>query len=185
MLASASRFLRKASVATQATRTSRRGYADVPKNLNGIKATLRNKEGTVDAAKLFANKKVVVVGVPGAFTPVCSSKHIPAFVEKADAFKSKGVDDIIVVSVNDHHVMSAWEGSLNNNGKVKFLADPNGEFTRGINQEIDLTAGGLGKRSQRYSFLADNGNVVAQMVEKSPGDLVETTADAMLAALKK
>lgn len=102
-----------------------------------------------------------------------------------DDFKAKGVDEVIVVSVNDHHVMSAWETSLNAGGKVKFYADPNGDFTRGVHQEVDLTAGGLGKRSQRYSFYADNGKVTHQMVEKSPGDLTESTADAMLAALKK
>lgn len=91
----------------------------------------------------------------------------------------------MVVSVNDHHVMNAWENSLNNEGKVQFWADPNGEFARSINQEIDLTAGGLGKRSTRYAFIVDNGTVVNQMVEKSPGDLIETTAEALLAALKK
>lgn len=81
--------------------------------------------------------------------------------------------------------MDAWGISLNSNDKIKFFADPAGEFTRAVDQELDLTAGGLGKRSQRYSFLADNGKVVHQMVEKSPGDLTETTAEAMLAALQK
>jgi peroxiredoxin len=116
---------------------------------------------------------------------VCPTSQIPPFVQQLDNFKSKGVDDVVVVSVNDHHVMSAWESSLGAGGKIKFYADPTGEFTRGVGQEIDLTAGGLGKRSQRYAFYADNGKVVHQMVEKSPGDLTESTADAMLAALKK
>lgn len=81
--------------------------------------------------------------------------------------------------------MNAWSESLKNDGKVTFYADPEGEFTRAINQELDLTAGGLGKRSQRYSMYVDNGKVVHQMVESSPGDLKESTAEVLLASLKK
>lgn len=117
------------------------------------------------------------------FSPVESK--IPPFVEHAADFKAKGVDDIYVVSVNDHHVMNAWKNSLNVGDKVQFYADPAGDFTRGLGQELDLTAGGLGKRSQRYAFYAENGKVLHQMVEKSPGDLNESSAEAVLNALKK
>lgn len=81
--------------------------------------------------------------------------------------------------------MNAWADAMASHGRVHFLADPTGEFTRAVGQELDLTAGGLGKRSQRYAFFAEDGKVLHQMVEKSPGDLQETTAEAMLNKLKK
>lgn len=119
------------------------------------------------------------------FETVVKTLQVPPFVQNIEKFKKSGVDEVYVVSVNDHHVMAAWADAMASHGKVHFLADPLGEFTRGVNQEIDLTAGGLGKRSQRYCFFAENGKVLHQMVEKSPGDLQESTADAMLNKLKR
>lgn len=111
--------------------------------------------------------------------------QIPPFVQNVEKFKKSGVDEVVVVSVNDHHVMSAWADAMASHGKVQFLADPNGEFTRAVGQEVDLTAGGLGKRSSRYCIFVENGKVLHQMVENSPGDLKETTAENMLSKLKR
>ncbi|KAG0586155.1 hypothetical protein KC19_2G069000 [Ceratodon purpureus] len=105
-------------------------------------------------------KKVVLVAVPGAFTPTCSQKHIPSFIENAKEIKSKGVSDIIVISVNDQFVMKAWERdyttSMENAELLKFLADGSAEFTKALDLELDLSDKGLGIRSRRYSLLVDD-----------------------------
>ena len=137
---------------------------------------------TADGAKdlttadVFAGKKVVLFGVPGAFTPGCSNNHLPGYLENFDAIKARGVDTIAVVSVNDHHVMSAWAKFTGGDGKIVFLADGNGDFTRAVGLEGDYTQGGMGKRSKRFSMLVEDGTVAAVNVEPKPGIDVSSAA---------
>jgi glutaredoxin/glutathione-dependent peroxiredoxin len=132
--------------------------------------------------QLFGGKKVVLFSVPGAFTPTCDAKHLPGFVQQADALKSKGIDTIACMAVNDVFVMNAWGKASNVGDKVLMLADGSGDFTRAVGLELDLTKGGLGKRSQRYSMLVDNGVVKQLNVEKA-GQFEVSSADAMLKGL--
>ena len=135
------------------------------------------KELTSD--ELFKGKKVAFFAVPGAFTPTCSQRHLPGYVEKAAALKAKGVDTIACVSVNDAFVMGAWGKDQKTEGKVTMLADGSGDFTRAVELELDATRNGLGKRSQRYSMLVDNGVVKALHIE-APGKFEVSDADTML-----
>ncbi len=135
------------------------------------------KEVTSD--ELFAGKKVAFFAVPGAFTPTCSQRHLPGYVEKAVQLKAKGVDTIACVSVNDAFVMGAWGKDQKAEGKVMMLADGSGDFTRAVGLELDATRNGLGKRSQRYSMLVDNGVIKALHVE-GPGKFEVSDADTML-----
>jgi peroxiredoxin len=138
------------------------------------------KEITTD--ELFSGKKVALFAVPGAFTPTCSQRHLPGYVDKASDLKGKGIDQIACVAVNDAFVMGAWGKAQNVGDKVLMLADGSGDFTRAIGLELDLTKGGLGKRSQRYSMLVDNGVVKQLNVEKA-GQFEVSSADAMLKGL--
>ncbi|KAJ7973835.1 Peroxiredoxin [Quillaja saponaria] len=115
-----------------------------------------NKPQTVSIHSLAAGKKVILFGVPGAFTPTCSLKHVPGFVEKAEELKAKGVDEILLISVNDPHVMKAWAKSYPENKHVKFLADGSAKYTHALGLELDLTEKGLGIRSKRFALLADD-----------------------------
>lgn len=135
------------------------------------------KEITSD--ELFGGKKVAFFAVPGAFTPTCSQRHLPSYVEKAAQLKAKGVDTIACVAVNDVFVMGAWGKDQNCGDKVLMLADGSGDFTRAVGLELDATRNGLGKRSQRYSMLVDNGVVKALHVE-APGKFEVSDADTML-----
>lgn len=120
---------------------------------------IKNDDGSVVEATteaLFARQKVVLVGVPGAFTTTCHNAHVPQFVANVDALKAKGVDRIAVMAVNDHHVMKAWSEALGTRGRIDFLADGNGDFTRAIGLEVDLAASGLGKRCRRFAAIVDD-----------------------------
>jgi peroxiredoxin len=147
------------------------------------------KEKTADGAveitteQLFKGKKVVLFAVPGAFTPTCSLNHLPGYIENRDAILSKGVDDIAVVAVNDWHVMGAWAQQSGGMGKIHFLADWNGAFTKSLGLEADLSAGGLGMRSKRYSMLVEDGVVKSLNVEETPGQATVSGAAAMLEQL--
>jgi peroxiredoxin len=131
---------------------------------------------------LFAGKKVVLFAVPGAFTPTCSAKHLPGFVEKADAIKSKGIDEIACVSVNDAFVMGAWGKDQNVGNSVKMVADGNGDFAKACGLEMDGSGFGLGTRMQRCAMIVDNGTVSQVFVEE-PGQFEKSTADNILANL--
>jgi peroxiredoxin len=120
----------------------------------------------VSTADIFANKKVVLFAVPGAFTPTCSARHLPGYVEHAADFTKKGVDSILCLSVNDAFVMGAWGKAQNADGKVQMLADGNGDFTRALGLELDATKFGMGLRSQRYAAIVDNGVVTSLEVEE-------------------
>ncbi len=126
-------------------------------------------EGPAEIATetLFGGKRVAVFGLPGAFTPTCSAKHLPGFVSHAEDFKAKGVETIACVSVNDAFVMDAWGKDQNVGGKVMMIADGSADFSRAIGLELDLTEHGFGVRSQRYSMLVDDGVVVALHVEEA------------------
>lgn len=124
---------------------------------------------TVSTEEFFGGRKVVLVGVPGAFTPTCSDNHLPGFLENADALKARGVDEIAVVAVNDHHVMRAWEQASGAEGRIAFLADGNGDFTRAIGLEVDMSGGGLGRRARRFSMLVEDGVVRSLNLEEGRG----------------
>jgi peroxiredoxin len=136
----------------------------------------------VSVRDLTKGKKVVFFAVPGAFTPTCSMKHLPGFVDRAGELKSKGVDEIVCLSVNDPFVMSAWGKEQNAVGKVRMLADGNGEFTRAVGLEMDGSAFGLGKRSQRYAMIVKDGRVTELLVEPGPG-LNASSAESVLGRL--
>jgi glutaredoxin/glutathione-dependent peroxiredoxin len=150
-------------------------------------ATLKQltPEGVKEVAtdEIFGGKKVVLFAVPGAFTPACSQRHLPGFVERAADIKAKGVDEIACVAVNDAFVMGAWGRDQKTEGKVRMLADGSGDFVRALGLELDLSKGGLGIRSQRYSMLVDNGVVKSLNIEKQPGQVDVSSAEAMLRSL--
>ncbi|KAK2645645.1 hypothetical protein Ddye_020840 [Dipteronia dyeriana] len=136
----------------------------------------------VSIHSLAAGKKIVLFGVPGAFTPTCSTKHVPGFVEKADELKSKGVSEILCLSVNDPFVMKAWAKTYPENKHVKFLADGSGTYTHALGLELDLSDKGLGIRSRRFSLLVEDLKVKAANLE-SGGDFTVSSADDILKAL--
>ena len=137
----------------------------------------------ISTDELLKGKKVVLVGVPGAFTPTCSKGHLPSFVQQADEIKAKGVDIIACISVNDVFVMSAWGKNQNVDDKVLMLADGDGEFTKAIGQECDLDRIGLGLRSQRYAMIVEDG-VVKSLEVDQPVEVAEVSkADKVLAKL--
>ncbi|MEN8676192.1 MAG: peroxiredoxin [Alteriqipengyuania sp.] len=135
----------------------------------------------VDTREFFAGRKVALFAVPGAFTPTCSAKHLPGFAEKAEELKSKGVDEIACISVNDAFVMGAWQ-QADGSKDVTMLADGNGEFAEAMGLTMDGSGFGMGKRSQRYSMIVDDGKVRKLNVEK-PGDFSVSSAEHMLGQL--
>ncbi len=131
---------------------------------------------------LVKGKKIVIFGLPGAYTPTCSAKHVPGFVEHFDKLKAKGVDEVWCVSVNDAFVMGSWARELGTQGKVRMLGDGNAEFSKGVDLTLDLTARGMGVRSNRYAMIVENGIVKKVSVEE-PGKFEVSSAEAVLAAL--
>jgi peroxiredoxin len=136
----------------------------------------------VSTDALFGQGKSVLFAVPGAFTPTCSAKHVPSFVINAEALHAKGVGVIACVSVNDAFVMSAWGKDQHAAGKVRMLADGNGELTKALGLDADLSAYGLGLRSQRYAMVIEDGIVTLLHVEQG-GAYEVSSAEAVLAAL--
>ncbi|HEV2098006.1 MAG TPA: peroxiredoxin [Stellaceae bacterium] len=137
----------------------------------------------VSSDEFFRGKKVVLFAVPGAFTPACSQRHLPGYVDRAADIKAKGIDEIACVAVNDAAVMGAWGKNQRTEGKVTMLADGSGDLARALGLELDLSKGGLGIRSKRYSMLVDNGVVKSLSVESQPGQVDASSAEAMLKAL--
>jgi peroxiredoxin len=136
---------------------------------------------TISTDDLFSGKKVAIFGVPGAFTPTCSAKHLPGFVENADALKAKGVDTIACLSVNDAFVMGAWGKDQNVGDKVMMLADGSAAFTKAADLVLDLTERGLGVRCQRFAMIVDNG--VVSSIHIDEGTFEKTSAETMLGEL--
>jgi glutaredoxin/glutathione-dependent peroxiredoxin len=126
---------------------------------------------------------VVLVGVPGAFTPTCNDNHVPGYLENADAIKERGVDAIYILSANDHHVMRAWEKSLGSEGKVHMISDWDASYAKALGLEIDISAYGLGMRAKRFSILFKDGKVAVINVEDNPGQVSNTSAAALIGAL--
>ncbi|GCL65877.1 peroxiredoxin [Pseudaquabacterium pictum] len=136
-----------------------------------------------DIAKETAGKKIAVFALPGAYTPTCSAKHVPGYVQQADALKAAGIDEIWCVSVNDAFVMGAWGRDQKTGGKVRMMADGSAAFTQATGLTLDLTARGMGLRSNRYSMLVVDGVVKTLNVE-GPGKFEVSDADTMLAQAK-
>ena len=133
-------------------------------------------------AQLFDGKRVVLVSVPGAFTPTCSIKHLPGLVTQASAMRAKGIDTIACMSVNDVFVMDAWGKSAGVGDQVSMLADGNGEYSRALGLELDATGFGMGKRGQRFAIVVDNG-VATQVNVEAPGEFKVSAAEYLLGQL--
>lgn len=136
----------------------------------------------VNTATLFKDRKVVLFSVPGAFTPTCSARHLPGFIDYAEALKSKGVDQIVCLAVNDPFVMKAWSEKVGVNGKILMLPDGNAEFSKALGLTADMSAYGLGERGQRFALVAVDGKVTHLAVEQ-PGQFEVSSASAVLNAL--
>ena len=135
-----------------------------------------------NAAEVLGAGKVALFSVPGAFTPTCSAKHLPGFVEQAEALRAKGVEKIVCMSVNDAFVMDAWGKAHSADGAVEMMADGNGEFARALGLTMDGQAFGMGERSQRFSAIIENG-VVSSLNVEEPGAFEVSSAEHMLSQL--
>ncbi len=136
----------------------------------------------VSTGELFGGKRVVLFALPGAFTPTCSAKHLPGFVEQADQLRAKGVDRIVCLSVNDAFVMGAWAKAQGAGEKVQLVADGNAEFSNAVGLAFDGSGFGMGTRSQRYAMIVQDG-VVKQLFVEKPMEFKVSSAEAVLAAL--
>ena len=130
------------------------------------------------SGEYFKGKRIALFAVPGAFTPTCSARHLPSYVDKAGEIKARGVDEIACVSVNDPFVMAAW-GERDGSGDITMLADGNGQFAEAVGLEMDASGFGMGKRSQRYSMLVNDG-VVEQVNVEAPGEYRASSAEHLL-----
>ena len=150
--------------------------------------SMKLMQGTADGPKeiatddIFKGKKVVLFAVPGAFTPTCSAKHLPGFVQNLDALKAKGVDSLVCLAVNDAFVMGAWGREQGVGDGIIMLADGSAAFTKALGLELDLIPRGMGVRSQRFALVAQDGKVTHLAVE-APGGFEVSRAEAILAAL--
>ncbi|MDH3748896.1 MAG: peroxiredoxin [Gammaproteobacteria bacterium] len=135
--------------------------------------------GAITSDELFGGKKVVIVSVPGAFTPTCSMNHLPGFVEQAEAIRSKGVDTIACMAVNDVFVMDAWGKDRGVGDDVVMLADGNGEYARALGLEFDGSAFGMGTRGQRFAIVVDDG-VASHVAIEAPGEFEVSKAESIL-----
>ena len=134
---------------------------------------------TFKVQDMVKGKKIAVFGLPGAFTPTCSAKHVPSYLSNLDKLKGKGVDEVWCLSVNDAFVMHAWAVDQKAQGRIRFLGDGSAEYTKKLGLELDLNARGMGMRMQRFSMLVDNG-VVKQLNIEAPGKFEVSDADTML-----
>jgi peroxiredoxin len=139
--------------------------------------------GWKESADIFKGKKVALFAVPGAFTGTCHKMHMPTITMNADALKAKGVDTIAVTAVNDVFVMSAWKRDTDQKDQVEFLADGSADFAKAIGLEVDLSGGGMGVRSKRYSMLVENGVVTKLNIEEKPGVVELSGGDTLLKQL--
>lgn len=136
----------------------------------------------VSTQQLFAGRKVVLFSVPGAFTPTCSAKHLPGFVQNAAALRAKGIDAIVCLAVNDAFVMGAWGRDQQVGDAVIMAADGNGDFTRALGLELDASRFGMGGRGQRFAMVVEDG-VVRKLAVEAPGKFEVSSAEAILAGL--
>jgi peroxiredoxin len=136
----------------------------------------------VDVLEAAKGKKIVIFGLPGAYTPTCSAKHVPGYVQNYDALKAKGVNEIWCLATNDAFVMAAWGRDQNVGNKVRMLADGSVNYTKALGLELDLTARGMGVRTNRFAMIVDNG-VVKHVAVEGPGKFEVSSAEAILAKL--
>lgn len=148
-----------------------------------VKLVKASAEGPqpMQSADFFAGRRVALFSVPGAFTPTCSARHLPGFVEKADELAGKGIDEIVCTAVNDAFVLGAWN-KAGGSDAITMLADGNGEFAAALGLEMDGTAFGMGKRGQRFSLVVNDG-IVEQVNVEAPGDFKVSSAEHMLGQL--
>ena len=148
-----------------------------------VPLTLATPDGPVPvkSADYFAGKRVALFAVPGAYTPTCSARHLPSYVEKAAELKSKGIDEVACTSVNDAFVLGSWNRDQGSSD-ITMLADGNGEFAKGLGLEMDASKFGMGQRSQRYSMIVNDG-VVEQLNVEAPGEYSASSAETMLGQL--
>jgi glutaredoxin/glutathione-dependent peroxiredoxin len=148
-----------------------------------VQLTIATPDGPeqTSSSDYFAGKRVALFAVPGAFTPTCSARHLPSYVEKAAELKGKGVDEIACISVNDPFVMSAW-GERDGSQDITMIADGNGQFAEAVGLSMDGSKFGMGKRSQRYSMLVKDG-VVEQLNVEAPGEYKASSAETLLEQL--
>ena len=137
----------------------------------------------MSTSDVFAGKTVAAFAVPGAFTPTCHLKHLPGFLDHLKDFKDRGVDTVACIAMNDIFVLDAWAKSTGADGKILFLADGNGDFTKAMGLEFDASAVGLGERSKRYAMLVDDGVVKALNIEDAPASAIISSADELLKSL--
>jgi peroxiredoxin len=136
----------------------------------------------VNVGEAVKGKKIAIFGLPGAYTPTCSAKHVPGYVQHLGELKARGIDEVWCVSVNDGYVMAAWGKELGALGKVRMLGDGNGDFVRALGLDKDSSKAGMGTRAQRFSLLADNG-IVKQINVEAPGKFEVSDAETMLKQL--
>ena len=148
-----------------------------------VKLTLAGESGPspVQSGEYFKGKKVVLFSVPGAFTPTCSAKHLPGYVENAAAILAKGVDEIVCTAVNDGFVMGAW-GRASGSPEITMLGDGNGDFAKALGLTLDLSGAGIGQRGQRWAAVLNDG-VVEQLFVEAPGEFKVSAAEHVLASL--
>lgn len=139
-----------------------------------------NGPAPVTTKELFDGKKVVLFGVPGAFTPSCHKNHLPGYIKQADAIKAKGVDTIACLAVNDVFVLDAWAKATGADGKIVLLADGNADYVKKLGLELDGSGFGLGTRSKRFSLIAENGVIKELNVEQAAGQVTSSGADATI-----
>ena len=137
----------------------------------------------ITTSELFSGKKSVLFAVPGAFTPGCSMQHLPGFVSNSDEILSKGVDQIVCLSVNDAFVMDAWGKDKGTGDKILMLGDGNGDFTKAAGLTMDGSGFGLGSRSLRYSMIIDDNSITKLNLESNPGEIAESSAESILGQL--
>lgn len=142
-----------------------------------------NGPSVISTNKLFDGRTVVLVAVPGAFTPTCHNHHVPGYLENLDALKEKGVDEVAFTAVNDVHVMGHWAKATGAARKVTFLADGSANFAKAVGLDLDATAGGMGIRSHRYSMLVKDGVITQLNVEENPGVADVSSAATMLSQI--
>jgi len=147
-----------------------------------LKVMTSDGPGNVTTGELFGTGRVVMFSVPGAFTPTCSARHLPGFVDHAQEIKAKGVDRIVCIAVNDVFVMNAWGKSASVGDAIVMAADGNGDFTRALGLELDATGFGMGRRGQRFSMITRDGVVEALNVE-APGEFKVSSAEFVLSQL--
>jgi peroxiredoxin len=134
--------------------------------------------------ELFGGRRIVLVGMPGAFTPTCHRSHLPGFIDNRDAILERGVDEIIVLSTNDTHVLRAWAEATGATGRMTFVSDGNVDFIRKAGLDLDRSAAGMGVRARRFAMIVDDGVVTAIAVDDQPGQVIASSAAQILEKLE-